>query len=102
MRKWNGELTKEEMENLDYSNLHDDSDKGDQIGALPQHLIDQSQLGHWSSDGHYEVQDLGKEGDDDEEVDSYDDAFQKNDKKDGGMFSFFKSITGQKELTAQD
>jgi signal recognition particle receptor subunit alpha len=67
-------------------------------------LVDQNQIGQFQ-DGCYKVQDLGQDDDDDgfEENDYNDtnDASAKNNSK-SSILSFFKNITGQKEITEQD
>ncbi|GBC03987.1 hypothetical protein RclHR1_05440005 [Rhizophagus clarus] len=102
MRVWDDKLTKEEMESLDYSGDKGDSDKSSSVN--PQNLVDQNQLGQFQ-DGYYEVQDLGQD-DDEDEFEEDDDYNETNDtsKNDSGssILSFFKNITGQKEITEQD
>ncbi|CAG8564579.1 1285_t:CDS:10 [Ambispora gerdemannii] len=103
MRKWNGQLTKEQEKSLNYSNEQDDA------GTLPvaQTLVNQSQMGQRNRDGNYEVQDLGENEDmdcEDEEDETNGLSHKENKSKESGngMFSFFKSITGQKELSEKD
>ncbi|CAG8460236.1 12935_t:CDS:10 [Ambispora leptoticha] len=103
MRKWDDQLTKEQEKSLNYSD-----EKGEGDGTLPvtQTLVDKSQMGHRDRNGNYEVQDLG--GNEDVDYEDEDEEFHTNGlshkgKENGnGMFSFFKSITGQKELGEKD
>ncbi|CAG8532510.1 8695_t:CDS:10 [Paraglomus occultum] len=74
MRKWDDKVSKEEAESLDYSNS-----KNSELDSTEviRNFVDERKLGRHFKDGHYE-------------------------NKNGGIFSFFKSITGQKELTERD
>jgi signal recognition particle receptor subunit alpha len=102
MRVWDGKLTKEEMESLDYSGDKGDGDKSSSVNV--QNLVDQNQLGQFQ-DGYYEVQDLGQVDDEDEfEEDDYNETNDTSAKNNSGssILSFFKNITGQKELTEED
>lgn len=103
MRVWDGQIAKGEMEALDYSGGGGD-DTVDEASIKAQHL-DASKLGTKNNQGIYEVQDVDvPEDDEDEDYDFGDD--DEDDNKDdgsnkGGIFSFFKSMTGQREMTAE-
>ncbi|CAO3590740.1 unnamed protein product [Absidia cylindrospora] len=100
MRTWDGQIAKGEMEALDYSG-GGNSDSVDQDMVKAQHL-DESKLGVKNKQGIYEVQDVDIVDDDDEVEDNdEDDATQQQQQSTGtGVFSFLKSITGQREMTA--
>ncbi|KAL1921944.1 uncharacterized protein VTP21DRAFT_10586 [Calcarisporiella thermophila] len=91
-RQWDGQITKEKMASLDFSN-ENESD----TSALAEKFVDRSEMGERTEDGTYLVQDLGGDEDTEDEVE---DAGK--GKKERGMFAFFKGITGQKVLTQQD
>jgi signal recognition particle receptor subunit alpha len=77
-----------------------ESDKASSLD--PQNLVDQNQIGQFQ-DGYYEVQDLGQDDDDDEfEEDDYNNDASAKNNSESSIFSFFKNITGQKEITEQD
>lgn len=105
MRVWDDKLTKEEMNSLDYSGQNENIDMSS--AAIRQNLVDENNLGHRSQDGHYEVADL-KQDDDDESYD--DDEYEAtnenvqddNSTKGSRLFSFFKNITGQREINEDD
>ncbi|GBC16724.2 uncharacterized protein OCT59_026542 [Rhizophagus irregularis] len=102
MRVWDDKVSKAEMESLDYSGDKGDSDKSSSVD--PQNLVDQNQLGQFQ-DGYYEVQDIGQDDDEDEfEEDDYNETNDTSVENNSGssILSFFKSITGQKEITEQD
>src|SRR6266498_3756704 len=105
MRVWEDKISKDEMESLDFSGDKEQNGNKDKSSVTnPQNLVDQNQLGQFQ-DGHYEVQDLGQNDSDESEEDDYDetnDVSNKNDSSKSSMFSFFKNITGQKEITQQD
>src|ERR1044071_8423788 len=104
MRVWDGKLTKEDMESLDYSeNKGQNGDDSDKLSAVnPQNLVDRTQLGHFQ-DGHYEVKDLDQGDDEDEfEDDDYDGTNNASTASESNVFSFFKNITGQKVITERD
>ncbi|KAH8554776.1 SRP54-type protein [Umbelopsis sp. PMI_123] len=101
MRTWEGSVAKGEMEALDYSKKLDGQEQQDANLANAESLVDRSKMGS-IVDGHYEVQDVDY-GDDDE-----DDTFDEEDgelvsqstSKSSGVFSFFKNLTGQREIDA--
>ncbi|PKK80295.1 hypothetical protein RhiirC2_859996 [Rhizophagus irregularis] len=102
MRVWDDKVSKAEMESLDYSGDKGDSDKSSSVD--PQNLVDQNQLGQFQ-DGYYEVQDIGQDDDEGEfEEDDYNETNDTSVENNSGssILSFFKSITGQKEITEQD
>ncbi|KAF9923915.1 hypothetical protein FBU30_006054 [Linnemannia zychae] len=104
-RKWDGKISAKDAKSLDYSN----SDVTEAVNA--DHLIDQSKLGQHGKDGTYNVADLEASG----EEDSYSDDESEEEytkisarslqaKKpaaSSGLMSFFKNMTGQKEITAE-
>ncbi|KAI8330421.1 SRP54-type protein [Chlamydoabsidia padenii] len=103
MRTWDGQIAKGEMEALDYSgggNL----DTVDEALIKAQHL-DASKLGTKNNQGIYEVQDvdISEDNDDEEDYDfgdDDDDTITTKQPASGGLFSFLKSMTGQREMTA--
>jgi signal recognition particle receptor subunit alpha len=102
MRVWDGQIAKGEMEALDYSGGGAD-DTVDEALIKAQHL-DAAKLGTKNNQGIYEVQDVDVPDDDeDEDYDFGDDDEDDNDNASnkGGIFSFFKSMTGQREMTAE-
>src|SRR3954470_8903372 len=102
MRVWDGKLTKEEVESLDYSGNKGQNGDSDNLSAVnPQNLVDQNQLGQFQ-DGHYEVKDLDQGYDEDEFEDDYDGTNDVSTASGSSLFSFFKTITGQKEITERD
>ncbi|KAF8939459.1 hypothetical protein BGZ47_008161 [Haplosporangium gracile] len=105
-RKWDGKISAKDAKSLDYSN----SDAAAVVNA--DHLVDQSKLGQHGKDGTYNVADL--EASDEDE--SYSDEESEEEytkisarslqaKKPAaastGLMSFFKNMTGQKEMTAE-
>lgn len=102
MRVWDGQIAKGEMEALDYSGGGGD-DTVDEASIKAQHF-DTSKLGTKNKQGIYEVQDVDvpDDEDDDEDYDFGDDEDDATtNTKQGGIFSFFKSMTGQREMTAE-
>ncbi|RIB27115.1 SRP54-type protein [Gigaspora rosea] len=105
MRVWDDKLTKEEMNSLDYSGQNENIDMSST--AIRQNLVDENNLGHRSQDGHYEVADLKQDEDDesydDDEYDATSENVQDdNTTKGSSLFSFFKNITGQREINEED
>lgn len=108
-RVWDGQIAKGEMEALDFSNNksnnnNDDDDEDADTEAIAAQFVDESKLGQKNEKGIYEVQDVLQE--DDEELDfdeDEDDDFSKKVEKgtSSGLFSYFKSFTGQREMTAE-
>ncbi|KAF9083889.1 hypothetical protein BGX23_011027 [Mortierella sp. AD031] len=105
-RKWDGKISAKDAKSLDYSN----SDAAEVVNA--DHLVDQSKLGQHGKDGTYNVADL--ELSDDDESYSDDESEEEYTKisarslqakkptaASSGLLSFFKNMTGQKELTAE-
>ncbi|KAG0168419.1 hypothetical protein DFQ30_004780 [Apophysomyces sp. BC1015] len=82
-------------------NINDTSSGNGEIideATVAAQFVDESKLGSVNDDGIYEVCDVTNE-DDEEEEDVLDiDVNQNTTTSSGGMFSFLKSITGQKEL----
>ncbi|CAG8494396.1 17261_t:CDS:10, partial [Funneliformis caledonium] len=101
LRTWEDKISKDEMESLDYSGNKDDTDRSSAVNT--HNLVDQNQFGQFQ-DGHYEVQDLGQNDSDKSEEDDYDEENEESNKNDSqsSVFSFFRNITGQKEITQQD
>ncbi|CAG8775067.1 7423_t:CDS:2, partial [Gigaspora rosea] len=75
MRVWDDKLTKEEMNSLDYSGQNENIDMSST--AIRQNLVDENNLGHRSQDDD-------------------------NTTKGSSLFSFFKNITGQREINEED
>ncbi|KAI8886067.1 P-loop containing nucleoside triphosphate hydrolase protein [Backusella circina FSU 941] len=97
-RVWDGQIAKGEMEALDYSNSKEDLD-ADTIAAQ---FVDESKLGQKNEKGIYEVQDVMQEEDEDNDLDFVEEEeVDLETKPKGGVFSsFFKSFTGQREITS--
>ncbi|KAF9174425.1 hypothetical protein BGX21_005070 [Mortierella sp. AD011] len=103
-RKWDGKISAKDAKSLDYSN----SDVSEVVNA--DHLVDQSGMGQHSKDGTYNVADLEAS---DEESFSSDESEEdytkisarslqaKKPAASSGLLSFFKNMTGQKEMTAE-
>lgn len=101
-RVWDGQISKGEMESLDYSSKSNGVDEAPETVASQ--WVDESKLGKKNEKGIYEVQDImQQENDEDEDEDEELDFDQPVDlqKKSGGLFSYLKSFTGSKELTAE-
>lgn len=87
------------MESLDYSSKSGmEEDDPESIAAQ---FADPTKLGKTNKDGIYEVQDIEEQ---EEDEDDEDEQVTKESIKEAGagsgMFSFFKSMTGSRELTA--
>ncbi|KAF9432415.1 hypothetical protein BGZ76_010840 [Entomortierella beljakovae] len=102
-RKWDGKISAKDAKSLDYSN----SDATDVVNA--DHLVDQSGMGQLSKDGTYNVADLEASEDDSYSSDESDEEFTKISsrslqakKPTTGFMSFFKNMTGQKEITSEN
>lgn len=90
------------MEALDYSKAGELDDKN--VDAIAAQFVDESKLGHKNEKGIYEVQDVLQE--DEDELDFDEDEDEELDKKvdsatKSGLFSYFKSFTGGREMTAE-
>ncbi|KAG0265422.1 hypothetical protein DFQ27_000636 [Actinomortierella ambigua] len=116
-RKWDGQISAKDAKSLDYSK-QDDSEV-----VKTAHLVDRGGMGHVSKDGTYTVADLpdNRDDDDDDESDPDEDdvdSFTDNDSdqeyakisarslkakqtpsSSSGVWSFFKNMTGSKEIT---
>lgn len=106
MRVWDDKLTKEEMEVLDYSGNAAAQDDNTNESVIRKQFVDENQLGNFQN-GHYNVQDLGQDEEDEneselEEADVATKGKNGNTDKGTSMFSFFKNITGQKVITEGD
>ncbi|KAG2174967.1 hypothetical protein INT43_006029 [Umbelopsis isabellina] len=99
MRTWEGSIAKHEMESLDYSEKMDDSEQSEAHLANAESLVDRSKMGS-VVDGHYEVQDIEYEDDDEEDIfDEEDDSvLVSKPAQSSGVFGFLKNLTGQREL----
>lgn len=109
MRVWDGQIAKGEMEALDYSGSGNNGDgKSDSVDAetIKSQFLDESKLGTKNKQGIYEVQDVDVSEDESDE--DWDDLGKQQDNSEstttkssgsGGMFSFLKSITSQREVT---
>ncbi|ORZ27354.1 SRP54-type protein [Lobosporangium transversale] len=105
-RKWDGKISAKDAKSLDYSN----SDISEVVKT--DRLVDQSGMGQHSKDGTYSVADL-EASDDAEDSYSSDDSDGGYTKISGrslqakkpvasnGLLSFFKNMTGQKEMTEE-
>lgn len=95
-RVWEGQIARGEMESLDYSSKSGmEEDDPESIAAQ---FADPTKLGKTNKDGIYEVQDIEEEEEDEDEQ-----VTKESIKEAGagsGMFSFLKSMTGSRELTA--
>ncbi|ORX73896.1 P-loop containing nucleoside triphosphate hydrolase protein [Linderina pennispora] len=99
-RVWEGQVTKESMEALDYS-----GDKTPEPAREISSLVDERSMGARTADGIYEVADVAERngGDDsdgfvlldDEELD------ESSGSSAGGLFGMFKSLTSGRVLTAE-
>ncbi|KAG0305100.1 hypothetical protein BGZ98_004593 [Dissophora globulifera] len=105
-RKWDGKISAKDAKSLDYSN----SDASEVVKAG--HLVDQSDMGRHGNDGTYNVADLEATDEDsysstesDEEEYTKISARSLQAKKTvaptSGLLSFFKSMSGQREMTAE-
>jgi signal recognition particle receptor subunit alpha len=101
------------MEALDYSKSvaggGDDEEEND-AGTIAAQFVDESKLGQKNEKGIYEVQDVLQQDeeeldfDEDDEDDGDDDAElskKVNTATKSGLFSYFKSFTEQREMTAE-
>ncbi|KAF9415905.1 hypothetical protein BGZ94_010355 [Podila epigama] len=102
-RKWDGKISAKDAKSLDYSN----SEGSELVNA--DHLVDQSGMGRHTKDGTYTVADLEASdeesySDDDSEAEytkiSSRSLQAKTPASKSGLVSFFKNMTGQKEITA--
>ncbi|KAG1139255.1 hypothetical protein G6F37_008230 [Rhizopus arrhizus] len=96
-RVWDGQIAKGEMDAYDYSEKAAADDTNPDLVASQ--WVDESKLGQKNEKGIYEVQDIVQQQPDDvsEEEDEFD---QGEEKKSTGLFSYLKSFTGTRELTA--
>lgn len=89
------------MESLDYSSKSGMEEEEDDPESIAAQFADPTKLGKTNKDGIYEVQDIEEE---EEEEDDEDEQVTKESIKEAGagsgMFSFLKSMTGSRELTA--
>ncbi|KAI8147149.1 signal recognition particle, alpha subunit, N-terminal-domain-containing protein [Fennellomyces sp. T-0311] len=95
-RVWEGQIARGEMESLDYSGKAAMTQEEEAAAAAQ--LADPSKYGTVNKDGVYEVMDIDQDDEEEEEDDILEEMPQQE--SGGGMFSFFKNITGQRELTA--
>lgn len=106
-RVWDGQIAKGEMEALDYSGSagKEDEDREDNIEAIAAQFVDETKLGQKNEKGIYEVQDVLQQEDEADELDFDDEDEALNEKvtkgTQSGLFSYFKSFTGQREMTAE-
>ncbi|RCI04605.1 hypothetical protein CU098_009719 [Rhizopus stolonifer] len=102
-RVWDGQIAKGEMEALDYSSNKNDND--DDPEAIAAQFVDETKLGQKNEKGVYEVQDVIQEEeekmDDELDFDEDQDISSSRNQKSGGLFSYLKSFTGQREITAE-
>lgn len=97
-RVWEGQIAKNEMESLDYSAKQGPT-TDEEAAAMAAQLADPSKLGTKNKDGIYEVQDVDEPEDDGE--DESEDESGKTKSSGGGVFSYLKSMTSQREITAE-
>ncbi|KAI9025873.1 signal recognition particle, alpha subunit, N-terminal-domain-containing protein [Phycomyces nitens] len=93
-RVWEGQISRGEMETLDYSKGKIEGDDSLDTEAVAAQFMDHSKLGSKNKDGIYEVQDVLESEDEEEEEENVASS------NSGGIFSFLKNITGQRELSA--
>lgn len=88
------------MEALDYSKAGDleDEENADTIAAQ---FVDPSKLGQKNEKGIYQVQDVLQEEEEDEFDFDEDDQDTTTTAPKSGLFSYFKSLTGGREMTAE-
>ncbi|KAI8079644.1 signal recognition particle, alpha subunit, N-terminal-domain-containing protein [Gilbertella persicaria] len=103
-RVWDGQIAKGEMEALDYSSNKNDNDDDPEVIAAQ--FVDETKLGQKNEKGVYEVQDVIQEEeeekmDDELDFDEDQDTSSSRNQKSGGLFSYLKSFTGQREITAE-
>ncbi|KAF9108007.1 hypothetical protein BGX27_008518 [Mortierella sp. AM989] len=104
-RKWDGKISAKDAKSLDYSN----SDVSETVNA--DHLVDQSGMGQHSKDGTYSVADLEASDEDSYSSNESDEEYTKISARSlqakkpaaasNGLMSFFKNMTGQKEMTTE-
>ncbi|KAI1317379.1 hypothetical protein EDD11_008559 [Mortierella claussenii] len=104
-RKWDGKISAKDARSLDYSN----SDMSEAVNA--EHLVDQSGMGQHGKDGTYSVADLEASDEDSYSSDESEEEYTKISARSlqakkpaaasSGLMSFFKNMTGQKEMTAE-
>ncbi|KAG0358917.1 hypothetical protein BGZ54_010221 [Gamsiella multidivaricata] len=104
-RKWDGKISAKDAKSLDYSN----SDVADVVNA--DHLVDQRGMGQHGKDGTYNVADLEASDEDSYSSNESDEEYTKISARSlqakkptaasTGLMSFFKNMTGQKEMTAE-
>lgn len=108
-RVWDGQIAKGEMEALDFSsnkkssNNNEDEDEEADADAIAAQFVDESKLGQKNAKGIYEVQDVMQEEDDELDFDDDDEVLEEKVQNgtSSGLFSYFKSFTGQREMTAE-
>ena len=91
------------MESLDYSSSKSGMDEDDSESMAAAQFADPTKLGKTNKDGIYEVQDVEEEENDEDEEEE-EEMTKESIKEAGagsGMFSFLKSMTGSRELTAE-
>jgi len=91
-RKWEGQITAEEAEALDFSKK-DDMERS----VSAEHLVDREAMGQRTKDGMYDVDEMQEESEDSDEFDE-----ESEKQPTGKVFNFFKNITGQKVITQED
>lgn len=93
---WDGQIAKGEMDAYDYSEKAAADDTHPDLVASQ--WVDESKLGQKNEKGIYEVQDIVQQQPDDGSEEE--DEFDPEEKKSTGLFSYLKSFTGTRELTA--
>ncbi|KAI8968858.1 SRP54-type protein [Mycotypha africana] len=118
-RVWDGQITKDQMKALDYSNDHKNEkatgseEKEGNVEDIAAQFVDPTKLGQKNKEGIYEVQDVMKDdqvADDDAlDFDSYEEEEEdreptqrKTNGTRGGMFSYLKSLASGKRAITND
>jgi signal recognition particle receptor subunit alpha len=105
-RVWDGQIAKGEMEALDYS-TNKTNEEEDDVDAIAAQFVDESKLGQKDEKGIYQVQDVIQREEEEEEELDFDDEDEEDLKikaqkaASSGLFSYFKSFTGQREMTVE-
>ncbi|KAG0244142.1 SRP54-type protein [Mortierella sp. GBAus27b] len=105
-RKWDGQISAKDAAELDYS-------KSNASGAFnTDHLVDRDGMGQHGRDGVYSVADLDASDDEESYSSEEDEEYarissrtlqpKKSAATSTGLMSFFKNMTGQRELTAEN
>ncbi|KAI7873078.1 SRP54-type protein [Mucor mucedo] len=99
-RVWDGQIAKGEMEALDYSKAGELEDE-ENVDTIAAQFVDASKLGQKNEKGIYQVQDVLQASDDELDFDEEDDETTTTKGNTSGLFSYFKSFTSGREMTAE-